>query len=198
MLVPQIQSGARTFQITGNTNFLVPYNEARMRIDPEFATLERMVSDNPPQVESAKTYRVKTQKFAEYAGELVSKGPHAFEQRRVSEQAHLVALREDTERAFNRFVGEEQRLLDARSTRFATLSRTSSMLLGGGALLVGVVVGFGVRRQLIEINRTHEAAVRELQSKTISLRQSEELFRAVFERAAISGQNFQSLRTIAR
>jgi PAS domain S-box-containing protein len=172
-LIPQIQSGARSFQITGETNFLDPYTDATRKIDPEFTTLERMVGDNPPQVEAAKRFHLKARQFADYAGELVSKGPQAFVEKRVSEQSRLVGLREEVERAFDSFVAEEQRLLDTRSTRFASLSRTSPLVLGGGALLVGIVVGFGVRRQLLEVYRTHEAAVQQLQSMTESLRRSE-------------------------
>src|SRR3569832_126235 len=60
-LLVDMETGLRGYLVTGNSEFLEPYEQARLAIAPAFDQLSRLISDNPPQLQRLKKKQTKNQ-----------------------------------------------------------------------------------------------------------------------------------------
>jgi len=128
-LLVDLETGERGFIVTGDRGFLAPYQKARAEIDETLANLERLVVDNPPQVERVTRVREAKEKWlSEVVDKIIdirSKVPQGAEEGKTLEQllgnsigkSMMDEIRSDLQRIDQSFTGkglDRGRLLTAQ------------------------------------------------------------------------------------
>jgi PAS domain S-box-containing protein len=165
------ETGLRGYLLTGNEEFLQPYNEAHPLIGRELAELGALVSDNADQTQRLERVPVLYATWESYAQELIVKRQNggdyltrvnAGEGKRIMDamRAEFVAL-----------IQTEQKLLEERS-RYA--ERATWAVLGTSlflALLLGWLLSLFLRRQFLLLSRSYSSAEDELKKQQKFLRE---------------------------
>ncbi|HSI08128.1 MAG TPA: CHASE3 domain-containing protein [Rariglobus sp.] len=169
--IQDIETGSRGFVVTGDSEFLEPFEAAVGKVNEQFRTVRELTKDNPRQqagcevlapllarrvehsrssVELRRTagFEAARQKMAEGEGREAMAGIRAVISRMQTEEAALLAERSDA-------VGR-----DAHNARLLTVSGT-----GASFLVLGVVFAFLVRE-----NRLRRRSEKALQEGTLRLK----------------------------
>ena len=167
------ETGQRGFVITGDTNYLQPYNQARATIAANAEQVRTLTADNPAQQEDLQQLTALTEKKLEELGRVI-------DERRVSGLAaaqRIVAnntgkhTMDDMRAVLARMEAREDSLMDSRvadADRSYRTVQTLGFATTGIALLVVIALFIGTRRMGKERDR---------------LQQSEERFRHAIESA---------------
>jgi two-component system cell cycle sensor histidine kinase/response regulator CckA len=179
-LLLDMETGERGYLLTGNQQFLEPYTKAVPEIDPSFERLSNLVSDNPPQVELLTEIQSLSKQWRDFARQ----------QTAIREQGG------DYQTLVNG--GISKRLMDAMRTKFAAFLMTEESLRGeriraahqakvwlgigiGLTLLLGVMLVFYARRQLVAMSRGYGRALAITRQQTEALRTQQEFLREVID-----------------
>ncbi|HSC89698.1 MAG TPA: diguanylate cyclase [Polyangiaceae bacterium] len=145
-LMKDVETGQRGFVVTGNEDFLLFYHKGRAELPRQFALLQRLVQQDPHQLESVeemkhltrdklgemeKTVQLRRAGSVEEAAAMISAGKG----RRL-----MLALRAEAARMSER----ERARLDLRIRQASEHRRESLLVLGGAWSLVGLLVLVGL------------------------------------------------------
>lgn len=154
-----LETGVRGYLITGNPIFLEPYERVLPTMNPSFERLSSSVADDPAQVQRLAEIRSLYAEWQRYARD-------------------VIALRdrgEDYPAYVNRAVGKN--LMDAMRVKFASflqtketrrdarthaVQRTVRVMVGTAlalTLVLGGLLAYFTRRQLLSLSRTYEHAL---------------------------------------
>jgi PAS domain S-box-containing protein len=175
-LLSDMEAGHRGYLLTGNTQFLDSYTQAAPELDPSFESLRSMVSDNPSQVERLAGIQSLSVRWRDYAAEVRRLRDQGGDyQARVNGGTGKTLM--DTIRAqFASFVRTEDSLRGERA-RARARDTTDALETGLGlTLLLGAVLAFFARRQLVAVSRGYGRALAVTRQQTEALRKSEERF----------------------
>jgi two-component system cell cycle sensor histidine kinase/response regulator CckA len=179
-LLLDMETGEGGYLLTGNQQFLEPYTRAVPEIDPSFERLSNLVSDNPPQVELLAEIQSLSKQWRDFARQLTA----------IREQGG------DYQTLVNGSTGK--RLMDAMRSKFAAFLTTEELLRGeriraayqakvwlgigiGLTLLLGVMLVFYARRQLVAMSRGYGRALAITRQQTEALRTQQEFLREVID-----------------
>jgi PAS domain S-box-containing protein len=158
-LLIDLETGVRGYLVTGRRDYLEPYERAAPQVIPALDELGQLVSDNPPQLVRVNEIRTLHEEWMGYAREVVAlKGEGGDYQSRVGRGVGKVRM--DAMRArFDAIVETEERLRDERSQGTRRATRLAVGTGGAAALLLGLILAFNVRRQLVTVSRSYEGAL---------------------------------------
>jgi CheY-like chemotaxis protein/signal transduction histidine kinase len=156
-----LETGMRGYLITGDENFLQPYEIARSRVLTELNTLKDMVIDNPAQLDRLKRIEGLQIQWNAFAREVIDKRRNKQDYEEDIRLGRGKGLTDEIRREFNGFVVMEQRLLQQRSEE----ARSTTQWSIGGYLaftlgLSGLLAFFG-RRELLRLSETYGIALKQ-------------------------------------
>lgn len=184
LLVDQ-ETAVRGYLLSGTADFLEPYHRAQAGIAGELTTLRTLVKDNPVQAGRVDRLSPLHAGWEGFANRLlrVSADPAAVRR--------LVLTREGKRRMeasrilLSALVQEEARLRDTRSGTMRRRSYATLATAAGLTLLLGVLVGAVVGRELTGVARTYNRALQEQERAARKLQTlNDELDHRVQERTA--------------
>ena len=154
-----MQTGMRGFLLTSDETYLAPYKIAKASLAVEMASLQKLVADNPPQVDRLKRIEKLQAQWDEYAQSLIA-------QRRQN-QEFLPRVRagegkqefDEIRREFGVFLAAEQRLRQERNASAETRTTVAvGVFLTLSLSLSGLLAYFG-RRELLRLSDSYSAAL---------------------------------------
>ncbi len=168
-LTLDLETGMRGFLVTGDEDFLSPYNHSLSIIHVEAAMLSSMVVDNPAQMDLAQDIESLRNQWLDYAArqiELKRQGGNNIALAKSREGKNLM---DEIRARFRRFIETEESLRNerteyARRTSHLTLGLTALAAALGGGLMAGLS-----RRQFLLLTRTYDDALKTANELNISL-----------------------------
>ena len=158
-LLVDLGTGVRGYLVTSRRDYLEPYERAAPKVGPSLDELDRLVSDNPPQAERVRDVRRLHEEWMSYAREVVAAKDGGGDYQSLVGRG-VGKVRMDAMRAhFDAIVGEEERLRNERSHGARTATRLAVGTGGAAALLLGLILAFSVRRQLVSVSRSYGRAL---------------------------------------
>jgi PAS domain S-box-containing protein len=151
-LILDMETGLRGFVITGQDEFLEPFNSGSQQSAPTLDQLSQRVSDNPDQVRKVESIRAKEAKWLKYANEVIAlrktQGEYIGRIKSGEGKQIMDSIRAD----FTSFIDTEETLRNVRTV--ATKSATNFAVISGLAagLLVGFILAVFVRRQVVGVS----------------------------------------------
>ena len=165
------ESSMRGFLITGDENFLAPYEVGQARFHAEIKSLEEMVSDNPPQVDRLKQIEAVQAQWDRYAQQVID-----LRRKNVNFQPELVSGRgkmefDETRSEFAEFLNVELRLRQERAAAARSVTTTLVSAFLFFSLLVSGLLAWMGRRELLALSATYDGVLREQELQTEVLQQ---------------------------
>lgn len=161
-LLLDAETGIRGYQISGDLEFLEPYQSSQAQIRTAFDQLHSLVSDNPPQVQRVERLRSQQAQWIQNASQAVLR-------RQQNQEEPLAAIKSRKQqmdamrRQIATFIGIEEALRKQRSETVQTITRfvifTSVSLASG----LGALLAYFIHRQLLAVSHTYRNALESLQ-----------------------------------
>lgn len=158
-LLIDMETGFRGFIITGQEEFLDPFNKGADQLTTTLDQLGQRVTDNPEQVERLRHIREKETQWRKYANEIIAarRTQGEYVGRISSGEGKLImdAIRTD----FTSFIQTEEGLRNVRTA--ATKTATSLAVVSGLAagLIFGFILIFFIRRQVLGVSKIYGEAL---------------------------------------
>ncbi|SAK52605.1 multi-sensor hybrid histidine kinase [Caballeronia fortuita] len=170
-LVSEKESAIRGYLITGDENFLAPYETAKPKLGADIDTLADSVSDNAPQVDRLIRIRALQAQWDKVADSLIDARRHAQDSAALVRIGRGSAERAETERELAAFLNIEQtlRLQRVESAKQLTTITVVVFLILSLALSVSLAI-FG-RRELMQLSNAFGAAIAEQERQTRALQE---------------------------
>ncbi len=175
------ENGLRGYLLSDDAAYLDAYQAAERAIGPALERLERLVGDNPAQLQRARRLRELGDVWDVRAAETLRAHEEGGDAAAVAalreRKAIMDAFRDETAR----FVDSEQKL---RVDRSVHAQRASDLALGTTVLLslfVGAALAFLTRAQTRRVVEIHGRTAREAEERAQALAESEERFRLFVE-----------------
>ncbi|HEY9737256.1 MAG TPA: CHASE3 domain-containing protein [Trichocoleus sp.] len=179
-LLLDIETGIRGYLLTGEADFLEPYEQASVIIETSFDNLQLLVSDNPSQSQQAERIELHYEEWSR------SIEP-AIEQRQQGQVEPVSVLRQrkrkmdEMRQEIARFIAVEETLRTQRSYRAQRVTRTvtaTSLLLAVGA---GSLLAYYIRRLVLSVSSNYEAALESARRETSVAQRSAQRLAALHE-----------------
>ena len=155
-----METGMRGFLITGNDNFLSPYESAEPRILPDLEALRELVSDNSAQVERIDRIKSLQTAWLAYSRDVIAMRRTTGDYQQALGTGRGKRLTDEMRLEYASFMETEQAL---RFQRNAEANRTSMMVIGlflfFTLTLTGLLAYFG-RRQLVRLSESYDGVLR--------------------------------------
>lgn len=177
-LLLDMETGIRGYIVTGNPDFLAPYRQSSLLIDPAFNDLGSLISDNPRQIQRLKELRAIYEQWNRSAPSQIAR-----QQRNGDYQFSVFNTRKQLMDAMRgqiaSFIRTEEVLRDARTdtaqkTTYLTIGSTLGLTVGLGSLLA-----LFTSRQLMAVSKTYKHALAIAQEQTNALRRSAQRLEAL-------------------
>jgi CheY-like chemotaxis protein/CHASE3 domain sensor protein len=165
------ESGMRGFLITGDEQFLAPYELGKPRFQTQLASLMNLVSDNATQVERLKRIQAIQARWDQYADAVIS------QRRQHQEYASVVASGrgkiefDETRREFGDFQNVELRLRQERADAARSLTTVTVAGFLFVSLSLSVLLAWLGRRELMNLSSTYGNALQQQAEQTDILQQ---------------------------
>jgi len=182
-LLVDMETGLRGYLVTGNSDFLEPYQRASVSINPAFERLRSLIEIEPipPQQQQIAQLQSEYQQWYRYSQQLI-----ALRKGNGNWQADAINFegKSRMDRMRNSITSLRQTEENLRQTRTQLAEQTTWLLLGN---LIGLTFGIGsilaafIRRQLLAVSNSYKYALESYQAQTQALRESEESFRLLVE-----------------
>jgi signal transduction histidine kinase len=175
-LLVDMETGVRGYLITEKDNFLEPYNKALPSIDSKFDSLAHQVSDNPAQGQRLEELRAERRQWEAYAREVIYLRDSGGDYQAYVSQALGKGMMDEMRAQIASFIKIEEGLRDERTR--ATQGATQRVIVIGLSLtlLVGILLAFFAKRQLIAVSQSYGQALTAAHEQTEALQtKSEEL-----------------------
>ncbi|HEY9878969.1 MAG TPA: CHASE3 domain-containing protein [Leptolyngbyaceae cyanobacterium] len=157
-LLLDMETGLRGYQLTGEPEFLEPYEQANAIAGNAFDELEQLVSDNPSQTQHANQIQSSYEDWIRLVSPAITR-----RQQGQSEPLSLTRLRKQEmdllRKQISAFITTEEHLRVQRSRRAQVTTKTvivSSLILAFG---VGSILAYFIRRLVLDVSRSYEAAL---------------------------------------
>jgi PAS domain S-box-containing protein len=180
-LLVDMETGVRGYLIAGNASFLEPYNNGLISIDYTFNELGRVVADNPAQFNRLQELRNRYTGWKDYARYAITLRESGGDYQGYVRQGLGKGIMDDMRSRVAAFVKVEEDLRD-QQMRDAERSARLAIWIGISlTVLLGALLAFLARRQLINVSDSYSGALRSAQRQTEVVRASEERYRLLFE-----------------
>ncbi len=183
-LLVDMETGLRGYLVTGNTEFLEPYQQGREAIAPAFDKLKRLISDNPAQVQRLAQLQTNYQQWNGYAQQMIALRKQGGDYQSYAINAPGKQKMDAIRREVTSFIQTEEGL---REMRTRAVQQTTQWLFATRLPLtfgMGGILAYFIRRQLLAVSRSYDRALAVAREQTEALRQSEAAVRRSAERLA--------------
>lgn len=183
-LLVDMETGLRGYLVTGHSEFLEPYKQAQLSIDPAFNQLTQLVAEKSAQVNSLSELRSLHQQWNRYAQQMIIRkiqgGDYQSYAINIDGKQQMDTIRHRIT-SFIQFEEElrQQRTQTVQWTTQAVMGTTIGMFLG-----VGSILAVFIRRQLMAVSQTYGRALHTLQQQAEALRENEAALRRSNQRLA--------------
>ncbi|MGG6240392.1 PAS domain S-box protein [Nodosilinea sp. AN01ver1] len=169
-LVVDMETGFRGYLLTGEPEFLEPYERASTLLEPSLEELKTLLTNNPSQVQRIQIQRIvelmaNLQRWEQLVlsaiarrqqGELEPLSNHRLQKQLVDQVRQEIAT----------FVSTEEQLRNRRSQR--AQAATQSVLVTSVLLAIGIgaILAYFIYRQILQVSRVYEGALQTAQART--------------------------------
>ncbi|MBE9157280.1 CHASE3 domain-containing protein [Nodosilinea sp. LEGE 06152] len=200
-LLLDMETGFRGYLLTGEPEFLEPYEQASTLIEPSLEELKTLVADNPSQVQRIVELMTELQRWERQASPAIARRQRG-ELEPLSNLRRRKQLVDQMRQQITAFVATEEELRNQRSQRAQAATQTvivTSVLLAVG---IGGALAYFIYRQILQVSRTYEGALQTAQARTreaeqaaVSLRRSAQRLAALhdIDRAILATEMDKSL-----
>jgi PAS domain S-box-containing protein len=154
-----MQTGLRGFLIAGTPVFQRPYNAGSAAIGTSLSDLERMVSDNPPQVRRTQSIRESVARWREFAEREIALRRSGGDYVSVMKSLYGVRLMESMRARFEEFQSTERALRKARDAKAQRATRYTVILCVVASLLAGVAMALSAAGLLRRLSLSYKGAI---------------------------------------
>jgi signal transduction histidine kinase len=193
-LLLDMESGVRGYLLSGEQDFLEPYQQGTSQINPALDQLEHLVSDNPSQVQRVAELRLRQAEWNRYVPQKLTLRQHGVTEPgsvlRISKQL-MDTLRSQTAA----FIATEEQLRDQRNQAVQQTTRFVIITSIGLAVVVGSILTYVIRRQLLNVSQSYEDALKAAQEQTEKAQRSAQRLACLhdIDRAIIAAQSIETL-----
>jgi signal transduction histidine kinase/CHASE3 domain sensor protein len=170
-LLLDLETGGRGYLLSGDREFLEPYNKAIAYVEPSFDKLEQLVADNPTQKKQLAEIEALYQQWERYT-------PYLFAQI-GQEKSKLLAnlkarqqLMDKIRAKISASIATEEQL---RNKRSQTVRQTTQIVIGFSiisAIAIGGILAYFIRDRLLDISQNYENVLKTTQQQTETIRRS--------------------------
>ncbi|RFU44588.1 response regulator [Paraburkholderia sp. DHOC27] len=160
------QSSVRGFLLTGDENYLAPYELGQARFKSEIDGLKQLVADNPPQIGRLNEIESIQKQWDQYAQELIDLRRRNLNFSAGINSGHGKAESDETRQLFNEFLDVELKLRQERddATRRVSTILVSTFLLF--SLIVSGLLAWMGRRELLSLSATYDGVLKQQDAQT--------------------------------
>ena len=190
-LIIDLETGVRGYLVTGNSEFLEPYQQANSVLDSTFNQFADLISDNPSQQKRLREVRSHYEQWNRYAQQMIALRQQGGDYQSYAINAQGKTLMDTIRSKMASFIKTEEVL---RNTRTRTAQQTTQWVLFMRLCLtfcIGGILAVFTKRQLIAVAQSYGHALAVAQEQTEALRDSEAALRR-------SAQRLASLHLIGR
>ncbi|VXD04423.1 Two-component system sensor histidine kinase/response regulator [Pseudomonas sp. 8Z] len=154
-----METGLRGFMLSGNEEYLAPYELARDELRPRTNQLIEMVSDNPSQIPYIQRLQVLQEQWDLYAQEMIAERRANADVTDDVKRGRGKNLTDDIREELTSFISNERTLRQQRNAKVSDITTW-----GAGAYLTisilfsGLLALFG-RRELVNLSQTYSQAM---------------------------------------
>jgi len=183
-LIVDLETGVRGYLVTGNSEFLEPYQQANSVLDSTFNQFTRLISDNPSQLKRLREVRSHYEQWNRYAQQMIALRQQGGDYQSYAINAKGKKLMDTIRSKMASFIQTEEVLRNARTR---TAQQTTQWVLFMRLCLtfgIGGILAVFTRRQLIAVAQSYGHALAVAQEQTEALRDSEAALRRSAQRLA--------------
>ena len=183
-LIVDLETGVRGYLITGNSEFLDPYQQANSVLDSTFNQFADLISDNPSQQKRLREVRSHYEQWNRYAQQMIALRQQGGDYQSYAINAQGKTLMDTIRSDMASFIKTEEVL---RNTRTRTAQQTTQWVLFMRLCLtfgIGGILAVFTKRQLIAVAQSYGHALAVAQEQTEALRDSEAALRRSAQRLA--------------
>ena len=171
-LIVSTERDIRGYLLTGDSDFVKTFDSSRKSTDDSFSKLRDLVRDNPEQVIRAEALRQAENTWFTQAQTMVSHRTQAIP---IHSDWVKVgkAITDDIDSKFNEFTKIEENLRDARLYRVRAMKQALAYAGSGLVLLLVITVAYQVRKQMMALAASYDAALDTIQQRHAALARSE-------------------------
>ncbi|MHA6491880.1 response regulator [Pseudomonas borbori] len=154
------ETGLRGFLITGDDEFLAPYELAKPRIEAALAGLRELVADNPQQLERLGRVEALQRQWNVFAANMIDLRQRNLDYQRAVRSGQGKRLSDEIRKEYNDLTRSEQQL---RQTRNEYANRTVIFTVAGFllfSLLLSALLAFIGRRELMRLAEGYADALK--------------------------------------
>jgi signal transduction histidine kinase/CHASE3 domain sensor protein len=181
-LLIDMETGLRGYLVTGNTEFLEPYEQGRLALASTFEQFPRLISDNPSQVQRLRRLQTNYQEWHRYAQQMIALRKQGGDYQAYAINAQGKKQMDTMRGEMASFIKTEEEL---RNIRTHNLQKTTQWLLVtriGLSLGIGGILAFFTRQQLLAVAKSYGRALAVAQQQTEALRENEGALRRSAQR----------------
>jgi signal transduction histidine kinase/CHASE3 domain sensor protein len=183
-LLVDMETGLRGYLVTGNSEFLEPYKQARSSIDSNFDQFSRLISDNASQQQRLNKVRSLYKQWFPYSQQMIARRAEGGDYQSSAINKQGKQIMDAIRREMASFIQTEESL---RNTRTQAVQKTTWSVLVTRfvtLLLVGIILALFIRQQLIAVAKSYGRALAVAQAQTEALQESEAALRRSAQRLA--------------
>lgn len=154
-----METGLRGYLVTDNLVFLEPYTRARPEIQPAMDHLASEVSDNPQQVERVNQIRAAHAQWQDYARQIIALRKSGGDYKSFANEGFGKNRMDEIRAQFSSFIEVEESLRDERTSGTEHTTWQAIGIAGALTLLLGGLLAFTSRSQLIKLSQSYESAL---------------------------------------
>jgi signal transduction histidine kinase/CHASE3 domain sensor protein len=193
-LLIDLETGGRGYLLSGELEFLEPYNKALVDIDPTFDKLKRSIADNPSQKKQLAEIKTLYQQWERYTPPIFA----LVGKERSELLTTLKARKQIMDRIrtkISAFIATEEKL---RNKRNQTVRQTTQIVIGSSifsAIAIGGILAYFIRNILLEISQNYENVLKNTQKKAETIKHSARRLSTLhqIDREILSAQSIETL-----
>jgi CheY-like chemotaxis protein/CHASE3 domain sensor protein len=175
-LSSDMEAGMRGYVLSGDEDFLAPYQLAKPRMDAELNNLARLVSEDQVQLERIQRVRAAQAEWQRYAEDLIARRANKSDFVEIVQAikgGRGKLLTEQVRKEFLEFILEEQRILQERNSESRSVIAWSvAAFLAFSLVVAGLLALFG-RRELVALSKSYDEILEHEAEYNARLRQQD-------------------------
>ncbi|MGS1039140.1 response regulator [Burkholderia glumae] len=170
-LAAERESSLRGYLLTGNETLLSPYEQDDARLQAQIESLMKLVADNPSQVDTLRQIQAFQDTWNRYSSELIDLRRRNLDYRGALQADQGRRAFDATRREFGAFLDVELALRQQRSASARSLTWTLVGIFLLFSVLASALLAWRGRRELLDLSRTYDGALRRQAEQTEVLQQ---------------------------
>ncbi|MBC7386273.1 MAG: response regulator [Cryobacterium sp.] len=174
-LIVDAETGLRGFVITENEKFLQPYHHAVAALPETLDGLINLVEDNPVEKERIRQISAGYREWSTFASETIDnvRSGRAKRARETIRSERGKMIMDGMRVVFNEIISAEEKLVFERNSESTNFVRTSLLIVIFSSLLVGGIIAFVSRKQLLAVSKSYGSALERMLEQNRDLQEQD-------------------------